>query len=91
MWGCQQELAHPLRFSSQAIYVVLKPHMVVLLNQNILHGELLSPRPPHDGFRYFYSLFNGICPLLATKGEWRPSIITSPTSSEYGAIPRFIP
>ena len=26
--------------------------MVVLLNQKILHGELLSPRPPHDGFRY---------------------------------------
>ena len=38
---------------------MLKPHMVVLLNQNILHGELLSPRPPHDGFRYFYSLFIG--------------------------------
>ena len=31
---------------------MLKPHMVVLLNQKILHGELLSPRPPHDGFRY---------------------------------------
>ena len=38
---------------------MLKPHMVVLLNQNILHGERLSPRPPHDGFRYFYSLFIG--------------------------------
>lgn len=38
---------------------MLKPHMVVLLNQNILHGELLSPRPPHDGFRYFYWLFIG--------------------------------
>ena len=38
---------------------MLKPHMVVLLNQNILHGELLSPRPPHDGFRYFYSLIIG--------------------------------
>ena len=33
--------------------------MVVLLNQNIFRGELLSPRPPHDGFRYFYSLFIG--------------------------------
>ena len=33
--------------------------MVVLLNQNILHAELLSPRPQHDGFRYFYSLFIG--------------------------------
>jgi hypothetical protein len=38
---------------------MLKPHMVVLLNQNIFYGELLSPRPPHDGFRYFYSLFIG--------------------------------
>ena len=38
---------------------MLKPHTVVLLNQNILQGELLSPRPPHDGFRYFYSLFIG--------------------------------
>src|SRR4249920_681116 len=38
---------------------MLKPHMVVLLNQNILHGELLFPRPLHDGFRYFYSLFIG--------------------------------
>ncbi len=38
---------------------MLKPHMVVRLNQNILQGELLSPRPPHDGFRYFDSLFIG--------------------------------
>jgi len=36
---------------------MLKPHMVVLLNQNILHGELLSPRPPHDRFEDFYALF----------------------------------
>jgi hypothetical protein len=31
---------------------MLKPHMVVLLNQNILHGELLSPRPSHHGFMH---------------------------------------
>ncbi len=30
---------------------MLKPHMVVLLNQNILHGELLPSRPAHHRFR----------------------------------------
>jgi hypothetical protein len=37
---------------------MLKPHMVVLLNHNILHGELLSPRPSHHGFRRNDTLFN---------------------------------
>ena len=36
---------------------MLKPHMVVLFNQNILHGELLSPRPPHHRFRHCDPLF----------------------------------
>jgi hypothetical protein len=30
---------------------MLKPHMVVLLNENILHGELLPTRPAHHRFR----------------------------------------
>ncbi len=38
---------------------MLKPHMVVLLNQNILHGELLSPRPAHYGVKDLEALFVG--------------------------------
>jgi len=61
--------------------------MVVLLNQNILHGELLSPRPPHDGFRYFYSLFIGQRDGQRECFPWSHGQITGEAPPGKGEIP----
>ena len=49
--GLSAIIGIPSPVLEQVIYVMLKPHMVVLLNQNILHGELLPSRPAHHRFR----------------------------------------